>query len=366
MGKRTNTAVWLENQARWQIKVQKDGKRRTFTSSTPGRKGQREANAKADEWLDNGIEKDNMRVSEAYNAFVENIKLRTSRANYALVKNFGDVHLIPAIGHKKLNRIKEPDLQAIIDKAYSSRTPPLSRKTLRNYLSHITAFFKYCRMMKWSTLNPEFLTIPSGARYKGKKILQPNDLLTLFSTDETTYKGNPCNDEYIHAYRFAVLTGMRPGEVRGLKWTDIDGSTVTVNRSINVSNELTAGKNQNAIRSFEMSALASAVIDQQRQATGKAEYVFPISTSASFYHRWSLYCEVNNIPHVSLYELRHTFVSVVKQLPEGRIRPLVGHSKTMDTTGTYSHELQGEKVQLAADVNQLFTAILNAQNKSGL
>lgn len=35
--KRTNTAVWMEKQKRWQIKVQKDGERRTFYSFKPGR-----------------------------------------------------------------------------------------------------------------------------------------------------------------------------------------------------------------------------------------------------------------------------------------------------------------------------------------
>ena len=55
MGLRTNTAVWLPNQQRWQIKVQKDGVRRTFTSAKAGRTGQREANRKADAWLDEGI-----------------------------------------------------------------------------------------------------------------------------------------------------------------------------------------------------------------------------------------------------------------------------------------------------------------------
>lgn len=39
---RTNTAKWIETQQRWQIKVQRDGQRRAFCSSTPGRAGQRE------------------------------------------------------------------------------------------------------------------------------------------------------------------------------------------------------------------------------------------------------------------------------------------------------------------------------------
>lgn len=38
--KRTNTAKWVESAQRWQINVQKDGKRKTFTSTKPGRTGQ--------------------------------------------------------------------------------------------------------------------------------------------------------------------------------------------------------------------------------------------------------------------------------------------------------------------------------------
>ena len=66
MGKRTNTAVWMEKQQRWQIKVQKNGERRAFTSATPGRTGQREANRKADAWLDDGIANTRVLVENVY------------------------------------------------------------------------------------------------------------------------------------------------------------------------------------------------------------------------------------------------------------------------------------------------------------
>mgnify|MGYP000375794216 FL=1 len=44
--KRTNTAQWYDKQKHWQIKVQKNGVRKSFYSSTPGRAGQREANGR--------------------------------------------------------------------------------------------------------------------------------------------------------------------------------------------------------------------------------------------------------------------------------------------------------------------------------
>ena len=62
MGKRTNTATW--NGKQWRIAVQKDGQRRYFYSSTQGRAGQREANAKADAWLDSGVCAKGVRVAD--------------------------------------------------------------------------------------------------------------------------------------------------------------------------------------------------------------------------------------------------------------------------------------------------------------
>lgn len=73
--KRTNTAVWIESRNRWQINVQKDGIRKTFTSSKPGKTGQREANAKADRWLDEGIENSKIKVRELAERYLADIKL---------------------------------------------------------------------------------------------------------------------------------------------------------------------------------------------------------------------------------------------------------------------------------------------------
>ena len=86
MAKRTNTAKWMENQHRWQINVQKDGVRRSFTSSKPGRTGQREANAKADAWLDDGIMSMSKRVRDVWPKFIDDLKSRTSIGNWRPIK----------------------------------------------------------------------------------------------------------------------------------------------------------------------------------------------------------------------------------------------------------------------------------------
>ena len=110
MGRRTNTAVWLEKQQRWQIKVQKNGERKTFTSAKPGRTGQREANRKADAWLDEGVVNTRVLVDTAYVQWMENLKLTTDQSNWGPVESRWRNHVQPVIGRKRIEDLSEQHL----------------------------------------------------------------------------------------------------------------------------------------------------------------------------------------------------------------------------------------------------------------
>lgn len=355
MGKRTNTAVWEEKYQRWRIAVQKDGVRKQFYSSTPGRTGQREANAKADAWLEDGIAVKASRVEQAGKLWLASVELTTSHTNYRPRESRWRVWVLPVIGQKRVTALTDQDLQNVVDHAQAGG---LSRKTLQSLAGDLTAFCKYCRKAKLSTFRPEDVVIPAGARLKGKKVLQPDALAKLFQVDTTLYYRKRIQDPYINAYRFQVLTGLRPGELLGLRWADIRGNTVQVSRSINIEGTETKGKNQNAVRSFVLTDLARAVLDQQRQLTGSKGSVFQIQTEQHYYDRWRIYCKANDIPPVSVYELRHTFVSVAKTLPAGEVKDIIGHSQNMDTFGQYGHALTGDAQRAAQAVNAAFAQLL--------
>ena len=51
---------------------------------------------------------------------------------------------------------------------------------------------------------------------------------------------------------------------------------------------------------------------------------------------------------------------MVKTLPEGEVKGLVGHSKSMDTFGAYGHEIKGEGTVTAQNVNEIFTDLLKS------
>ena len=355
MGKRTNTAVWEEKYSRWRVAVQKDGVRRQFYSSTPGRIGQREANKKADLWLDEGIDPRGSRVEELYKGWYAALEKTTGAGNCRNVESRWRTRILPAVGKKRITSLTEQDLQDVVNDAYGDG---LAKKSLQSLCADMRAFCKYCRAKKLTTFNPEGLHVPAGARPKGKTVLQPDALITLFRVDTTLYRGKRVHDDFIHAYRFQVLTGLRPGELLGLRWADVRGNVVYISRAVNVLGEQTQGKNQNAVRSFVLSELAEAVLEEQRRVTGAGESVFDLGSEAYYYKRWQVYCKANDIPPISAYELRHSFVSVVKRLPAGEVKELVGHSEDMDTFGVYSHALSGDAATAAQDVNAAFVQLL--------
>lgn len=60
--------------------------------------------------------------------------------------------------------------------------------------------------------------------------------------------------------------------------------------------------------------------------------------------------------------MRHTFISIAKNLSEGQIKPIVGHSKNMDTFGVYGHEVNGELEKTATELSRLFDDILKVND----
>lgn len=265
---------------------------------------------------------------------------------------------------KKISAVTEQDFQNIINDAFKKG---LSKKTLSNLRACIAAFIKYCRKTRATKLIIENVYIPKGAPKSQKNILQPDDLRILFSSGKTKLNGREVDELFINAYRFEVATGLRPGEALGLKKSDIKSNHVRLQRSINKYGEITTGKNDNARRDFVLTKQAVSILRDQLDLLSRlqivSDYVFadkygePIKQS-NYYKRWVKYRTYNKISAVSPYELRHTFISVVKTLPPGLLKPLVGHSEDMDTFGVYSHDVTGDKDLTAKLVEQTFERIL--------
>lgn len=363
-------AKWIESKKYWEIKVQKNGVRDSFRSSTKGRKGKHEAEAKADKWLATGTSE--MRFDAAWELFMKQVKANTGTGNYINTEKAGRLYLLPSLRLKKLSSITRSDWQSCITSMVEKRDKPLSERTCRNTISTINSFLTFCdgEHMEFSPIKKP-LTIPSNATpTKEKKILQPDGLRILFSDSKMPYRKKVIDAFYINAWRFYVVTGLRRGELVGLRQEDVS-RLLTVRRNINNLLEETHGKNDNARRTMVLSNIASSILADQRRMLEnlgiKSKWVFPDphgerSDPNLVYKHWKKYCEYHGFES-TVHELRHTFVSINKVgTPEVLIKSLVGHSVSMDTIGVYGHEVDGEKELAAQYVDAAFNKIFDISN----
>lgn len=366
MPTRKNEAKWIEARERWQINVMNEGVRKTFVSSTPGKKGKIECEKKADKWLKERLANENSRAEVILDQWYSALQESTSKSHCLQQRSYINNYIKPVIGKKKIGSVSKRDLQDIINKAY--KNGDLAEKTLKNLRSCIMAFMKYCRSIPCTTLFPEDLTIPHGARPSEKSIATAEELKTLFTVDTANYKGKPTEDHFVYAFRLSASTGMRPGEIIGLQWTDIKDGKIILKRSINKYEEITHGKNDNARRTIVMSNIAKQAIEGQRNMLKRkgmiSKYVFPdkdgdFIPQRNYLRAWRRYCETNGINQkLTPYEMRHTFVSIMDEMPEGLKKKVIGHSQSMDTEGIYGHLKVGDLERAAALVDAAFENIL--------
>ena len=365
MGKRTGSAYWVENRCQWRIDVQKNGVRKSFYSSTPGRAGKRECHEKADAWLDDGIVDTRRKVSDMAVMYMDELKATTSQSHWRQYENYMNNYICKFIGNIRMDDLTEQHFQTVINKAYQQGK---AKKTLENMRACEKNFLKFCRKCKVTTLLCEDIRISKGAESSEKSILQPDDLRKLFTLDCNFTRGKEHTEHFIYAFRFAVVTGLRPGEIVGLQRRDITGDILHVMRAVNYYGETTKGKNENARRAFKLSPLALKILEEQFHFMAfkniVSPYVFPsedgtVAVQQTYAKHLKRFCEYHEITAATPYELRHTFVSVAKTLPAAMLKTLVGHSEDMDTLGVYGHIVDGELDFAAGKVNELFTAILS-------
>ena len=335
--------VWMEKEKRWSLRCQVDGVQKRFTSSRPGIAGKKEVMKKYRAFM-YGETYENLLFSEAWARFLEYIIDKNGKTeSYINLEKYGRLYILPRLQKRMLNTCGLSDFQQCISKARrtSGGTAPLSRRTLRNLKATIMQFVHFAVANGYMEPLRGQLYIPAAAPSTERVILQPDDIARLFD--------GPANDWYINIFRFALVTGLRTGEVLGIQSGDIKNNVLTINRAINCRNQITEGKNQNARRRIYLNKIARRIINENQFRNGRlaTPWIFcsktggPLSQS-TLRNAWLKVAAERNLPGCP-YSLRHTFISLLKnEMPEAMLKSIVGHSASMDTYGIYGHVVNGE------------------------
>ena len=124
-------------------------------------------------------------------------------------------------------------------------------------------------------------------------------------------------------YYLDLATGLRRGELLGLKWTDVDfeRGMLKIQRAISRQNGRVVEaplKTKNAYRTLPLSADAIDVLRAQKKKYGGSEWVFPSPTGGpmspdSVLHMLQRVLKRAGLPRIRFHDLRHTFATLALQ-----------------------------------------------------
>ena len=149
-------------------------------------------------------------------------------------------------------------------------------------------------------------------------------------------------------YYIELATGLRRGELLGLKWTDIDwkNGIIKVRRQVaRVDGQIVEAplKTKNSYRAVSISPQAIEVLREQKRKTNDT-YVFPSPNGGpispdSVNNMLKRVLERAGIPKVRFHDLRHTFATIALQngVDIKTVSGMLGHFSAGFTLDTYAH-----------------------------
>ena len=183
------------------------------------------------------------------------------------------------------------------------------------------------------------------------KLKVPKKNPPRFLTDEECNKLLDSSDAWLYPIFYTFLnTGLRKSELENLEWSDIDFNRKKL--KVTIKDNWSPKTNE---REIPINEGLYALLEKQKQKTGKSGYVFP-GEDGKMIFRNRLLRRIKTLAkrlkmgdNIGIHTLRHTFAShlVMKGVDLATIKQLMGHSD-IETTMIYSH-LTEDHVNNAVD-----------------
>ena len=295
------------------------------------------------------------------------VKMRPS--SYLTYHGYIENHIKPQLGKISLNDLTTLHLQQFykkllaegrVERIEAQKQPKgLSAKTVRNIHQIISSALKLANEQRLIARNPaDGCALPKAERKEMQTL--PVEQLTSFLRE--------AKDSGVFAlYYIDLTTGLRRGELLGLKWSDIDleKGDLRVQRQIGRINgkiiEMPL-KTKNAYRTLPLSADAISVLMQQRRKTGNSEWVFPSPTGGpmspdSVLHMLHRVLKRAGLPKVRFHDLRHTFATMALQngVDVKTVSSVLGHYSAGFTLDTYAHVTTDAQLKAAQTMGSILS-----------
>jgi len=257
---------------------------------------------------------------------------------------------------------------------------PLKPGTIHSYHRVLSAVL--FRAVKWGYINENPASradLPSNAHRKAAYLDEPDArrLLELLRDEHIKWRT---------IMTFDLLSGLRRGELAGLRWQDVDSEnqTITINQTSNYLPKrgvyVDTPKTANSNRPLRLSRSAFLLLqeykhwqDAQREKLGDAwedqdGRVFTTDSGAPLFpdsiSQWfTKFIKRSGLPKVTVHSLRHTYASlmIAEGTPLVAVSHQLGHVQASTTANIYAHVIKSAEAKAAQTFDKFNDLIVPSQ-----
>ena len=264
------------------------------------------------------------------------------------------MHFYPKWKLKPLDQIGQHDIQKLLDDLMAGRRPA----TINRLRSLVLRMFRLA--LEWG-----FVEKHPGQYIK--KLKENNVRQRFLSKDEITLFITACDQEPSrtqgNALKFALLTGMRMGEICRSKWADLivddDGA----------GNLFLPHTKSGLSRTVLLNQLAMQVIAEQKlKRIASNPHIFPGDANGKpISHPKKSFARIKKVAggldKLRIHDLRHSFASILINSGKATlydVQHLLGHQSPQTTT-RYAHIASSRLREVSANVSAIVLEAINQQ-----
>ena len=276
-------------------------------------------------------------------------------------------HIAPALGNIPLAALSPGDCQRWVDRMNASG---LDADTVIRIRSTLRRALRDAQTAELVTRNAAALTDPPRATPARVEAITPDAAAGILRA----LAGHPIGN----LVALCLTTGLRRGEVTGLRWQDVDLERRVMSirhalQRVDAEWVLTPTKTSASSRDVPLSPLAVAALERERQAQDTARaaagdrwrdtgLVFTTTTGqprdgSTITHAFQRALAEAGLPRLRFHDLRHAYATllVADGVHMRVVMELLGHSQIGVTMNLYSHVAPHQRAEAADRVSSILS-----------
>lgn len=286
-----------------------------------------------------------MKIKELIKLWMDDKKMYVKKSTYSAYMLLLENHLLPVFG--EMENIEERDVQNFILEKYNMG---LNQKSIKDIIVVLKMILKFGFKHKYLNYSDIDIKFPIDHQNRDLEILNIADHKKIMN-----YLKNNFTFKNLGIY-ICLSTGMRIGEICGLKWGDIEinQGIIKIRRTVqriyiidgnfrHTEISIDVPKTKNSIRDIPMSLELVKIIKPLKKVVNEDFFIITNDSKPTEPRTYRSYYEKLlkelNVPKINFHGLRHSFATrcIESKCDYKTVSVILGHSNISTTLNLYVH-----------------------------